>query len=629
MIRPQVDAAHSIYAGTFEQFLDAMPDGVVVARVDGQIMLANRQAESLSGYSREELVGMTVEELVPEGLRSQHVHHRRSYQDRPAARSMGSLLDIRFRRKDGTEFPADIALSPVETERGILVVASVRDRTDRKLAEEQLLEAQERFRLVLEGVRDYAIFMLDREGHVRTWNSGAERIKGYTAEEILGKHFSVFYLQADAAAGKPERELAEATARGRYEEESWRVRKDGRQFWASVVITALYDEAGKLQGFAKITRDVTERKRLDDRLRALLEVAQSILEGHDDEAVLRLIASRARALLGADLAAVALADPEDGSFVVRTADGDRSAAIRGLREPAGGTLTGSVVAPGRPAVLTDAATEATLARPLLDAAGAGPALVLPLASGGRRFGVLTVANDPGGPRFTDSDLGLVQLFAAQAAVAIDYARVRDELQRLAVLGDRERIGRELHDGAIQALFAVGMGLQGMAMMTEDAGLRERLESSVRQIDDVIRDLRNYIFGLRPGLAADRHIGHALQELAEQFEEHHGVACAVDVDHELASRLAGQAADLIQLAREALTNVGKHAAATTCRVSLRGEPGRAVMEIEDDGRGFVAGEAEGKGWGLRNLEERAAALGGGLVITSVAGEGTRVRLTIPV
>src|ERR1700730_7211268 len=106
----------------------------------------------------------------------------------------------------------------------------------------------------MEGFRDYAIFMIDREGHVRTWNSGAERIKGYIAEEILGKHFSVFYPQADAAAGKPERELAEATAKGRYEDESWRVRKDGRQFWASVVITALYDEAGKLRGFAKITR---------------------------------------------------------------------------------------------------------------------------------------------------------------------------------------------------------------------------------------------------------------------------------------------------------------------------------------------------------------------------------------
>ena len=212
-------------------------------------------------------------------------------------------------------------------------------------------------------------------------------------------------------------------------------------------------------------------------------------------------------------------------------------------------------------------------------------------------------------------------------VAIDYTRVRDNLQRLAVLEDRERIGRELHDGAIQELFAVGMGLQGMAIMTTDPALRGRLEATVGQIDGVIRDLRNYIFGLRPGLAADRHLGRALQELAEQLEQQHGVACAVDVDQAVAARLAGRAADIVQVAREALSNVGRHAGAATCRLSLRQEPGAAVLEVEDDGRGFVPGEGGG-GWGLRNLGERAAAMGGSLEIVSVPGEGTAVRLRIP-
>src|SRR5204863_4263947 len=126
-------------------------------------------------------------------------------------------------------------------------------------------------------------------------------------------------------------------------------------------------------------------------------------------------------------------------------------------------------------VLDDARPEGGPTTPILDAADAGPALSIPLASGARRFGTLMLANRRGGRRFADTDLQLLQLFATQAALAIDYTRARDELRRLAVLDDRERIGRELHDGAIQALFAVGMGLQGMAMMTADAGLRERLE----------------------------------------------------------------------------------------------------------------------------------------------------------
>ncbi len=586
-----------------EQLLEAMPDAIVMVAMDGRVVRVNRQAESLSGYSREELVGMAVEELVPEALRAGHVAHRTGYQARPSVRSMGSHLDIWFRRKDGSEFPADIALSPVATEQGVLVLASVRDITERKREEEELIQAQERFRLVVEGVRDYAIFMLDQEGRVSTWSPGAEHLNGYAAGEIVGRHFSVFYPRADAEAGKPARELAIAAESGRYEEEGWRARKDGSRFWASVVITAIRDHTGKLLGFAKITRDVTERKRQDDRLRAVLEVAQATLQGHGEEELLQLILRRARALTESAQGVVALLDPGDGTMTVAAVDGPRAGAVVGAVIPPNGPAVEQVAAPG------------------------APSLTARLATGERVIGSLVVSNEPGGRRFTDGDAQLLELFAAQAAVVIDYTRVRDELQRLAVLEDRERIGRELHDGAIQALFAVGMSLQGMAIMTSDASLRERLDTAVGQVDEVIRDLRNYIFGLRPGLAADRHLGRALRELAEQLERQHGVACAVDVDEAAAARLAGRAADVVQVAREALSNVGRHAHATTCRLSLLQEPGFAVLEIEDDGRGFAPDQGGG-GWGLRNLGERAAVMGGSLDIASVPGDGTKVSLRIP-
>jgi len=147
--------------------------------------------------------------------------------------------------------------------------------TERKRIEEGLRESEERFRLMVEGVKDYAIFMLDTEGRVASWNAGAERIKGYRAEEILGRHFSRFYPAEEIAQGQPEEQLRLATATGRIEDAGWRVRKDGTRFWADVLITALRDEAGKLIGFSKVTRDVTERKRAEeDRRRSEAYLAE-------------------------------------------------------------------------------------------------------------------------------------------------------------------------------------------------------------------------------------------------------------------------------------------------------------------------------------------------------------------
>ena len=566
-----------------EQLLEAMPDAIVVVDGTGRIVRVNRRAESLSGYSRDELVGTAVEELVPDLLRAAHVAHRAEYMRAPAARSMGTHLDIRFRCRDGRDFPADIALSPVVTEQGLQVVAAVRDITERRREEEELARAQESFRLVVESIRDYAIFMLEPDGRIRSWSPGAARLNGYAADEIVGRHFSIFYTPEDVEAGKPAHELAIASETGRSEEEGWRVRKDGSRFWANVVVTAVRDQTGKLLGLARITRDVTDRKRQDDRLRAVAEVAQVALEGRPEDDLLQLIAQRARTLVDAATTTIALFDAAEETPIV-------------AGSPAG--------------------------------AGAGPALAVSLASGQRTIGSLSATRAAGDWPFTDADRELLELFAAQAAVAIGYSRVRDELQRFAVLEDRERIGRDLHDGAIQALFAVGMGLQGMAMMTSDPVLRERLDGTVLRIDGVIRDLRNYIFGLRPGIAADFHLARALRELAAELEEQHGVVCAVDVDEALAARLSSRAADIMQLTREALSNVGRHAAATTCRLSLQAEPGFAVLEVDDDGQGFTLRKDQGGGWGLRNLHERAAAMGGTLDVESVLGEGTTVRLRIP-
>jgi signal transduction histidine kinase len=260
----------------------------------------------------------------------------------------------------------------------------------------------------------------------------------------------------------------------------------------------------------------------------------------------------------------------------------------------------------------------------------------PVVAVGRVFGNIYLTEKRGEDEFDEDDEAAVVVLATQAGVAVENARLyeetqraQQELRRLEVFEERERIARELHDGVIQSLFAVGMGLQGTAALVRDEAISGRLEEAVEEIDRAIRDLRNYIFGLRPGILADRHLDQALTALGEEFQSRSNVLTVVAVDPSAAAELASKAADIVQITREALSNVGRHADATTCRVSLRFAGGRAgvQLEIDDDGSGFDQ-DAPHTGMGLANLKSRLASLGGTLTIESTAGEGTIVRAFVP-
>jgi signal transduction histidine kinase len=388
-------------------------------------------------------------------------------------------------------------------------------------------------------------------------------------------------------------------------------------------LVLLAAQAGVAVENARLYEEAAARAK---RLEALRAITVAILAGTDDAGEpVALVARHARELVGADLATLAVPAAE-GELVIEAADGLGADELRGAVFPLEGSVTGEVVRTGKAVVLADAAADPRTAQPVVGG-GIGPAAFVPLAVRGRTFGTLVVGNAAGGPPLREAAVQLLETFAEQAAVALEYARLQRELQRLAVLEDRERIAKELHDGAIQALFAVGMGLQGSAMLAGDSELRRRIENAVEELDRVIRDLRSYIFGLRPGILADRQLDQALQRLVEELQQRGGIVAVAEIDPDAAAELTGKAADLIQLAREALSNVGRHAAAATCRVSLYRTEEGAVLEVDDDGRGFDPARPAG-GQGLRNLRERAAALGGQTEITSAPGEGTRVRVTIP-
>jgi len=302
-----------------ENLFEVSPDAIFVTDSDGVIRAANPRAVELFGHTETELIGQPIELLVPLRFRARHPSHRENFEAHPRARQMGAGLNLCGLRKDLSEFPVDILLKPIETPSGRVTISFVRDVTEQKAALEESRRLDQQLRSIVEGVRDHAIYLLDAEGFVTTWNPGAERIKGYSSDEILGLHFSRFFTQPDIDHGRPAELLRMAAEHGRIEEEAWRIRKDGSRFWADVVISCIRDSAGAIAGYVKVTRDFTDRKRADEAV--MLQLSGALLEELDVRRFLQVISASIHEVVPHDAATLSIFDPASQTIVVKFLQG--------------------------------------------------------------------------------------------------------------------------------------------------------------------------------------------------------------------------------------------------------------------------------------------------------------------
>lgn len=396
------------------------------------------------------------------------------------------------------------------------------------------------------------------------------------------------------------------------------------------------DEAAVLQLAAQAAVAIENARLYADqqmshrRLAAVNDIAQAILEGREIDHVLRLIGNHARELVSAKISTVAMPlDDDPEQLEVKVAEGDRAELLEKMVFPVSGSVSGEVMKTTETLVLIDAMTDPRTHQPFVQSGEIGPAIFAPLAVRGRAFGTLAVGNHPGDRLFTGDDVRLVQTFAAQASVALEQARIQNELKRFALVEDRERIAKELHDDVIQSLFAEGMALQSsLAVVNNPEAMELRITQAVEHIDRVIRDLRNYIFALTPGASADRTLERSLHEIAQSYADASNIEVEVDVDSRTAARLTGRAADILQATREGVSNAVRHSGGDHIRIGLTSSGNSAMLEIVDNGKGFHPGEMVGRGNGLTNLRHRAESMSGELEIESAPGRGTWVRLRIP-
>ncbi len=569
--------------------IEHAPDGMAVVDGGGRLLLVNSKLEKLFGYDRSELIGHHVEILVPEEFRSVHQGHRSGFTKQPSARSMGSGLDLFGRRADGTEFPVEIALSPVATRHGPGVVATIRDVTDR-------VKAQAHANAVLHTIdaTHDAVFMFSPDSLLFTYvNRGAVGLLEYEPDELLTMTTTDILPDFDEpsfrALLKP---VLQASAESHTLTTTYR-RKSGSEVPVDVVIEFPPPASpGDRRLVVAVARDITARLAVEEArdrstrwLAVLAEVRAGLVNELPVDEALGLICSKAAQLLDAESISILTLDSLDENT-------------------------------------SDRLEHAFAGEMVVDEAGGE--ILVPIVSDTKTKAVLAVTLRPQGPLASEDVDGLTS-FAAEAGSALTLSAARASRMQLRVLEDRERLARDLHDLVIQRIFAAGLRLQSVQSLVAQPEIAERIAESVGQLDDTITELRNAIFRLNNPEVVE--VGRRLKAIVEEANDQLGFRLDFSPRGDIESLPDEVVEQLLAAVTEALTNMTRHAQAVKGRVRLDVHDASVVMTVSDDGVGFDKSSAA-QGNGLANLEARAASLGGSVEIETGLDQGTTITWRVP-
>ena len=533
----------------FQTLLETASVAMVMVDEHGQIELMNAKAEELFGYQREELIGQTLEILLPERFQKGHVHHRTKFLSHPRVRPMGVGMDLAARRKDGSEFPVEIGLSYIKTGNGLFTVGFVTDITERKQSQEAL--------------QRYAL----QESQLR------EQLEQHTAK-----------LEAHVI---------------------------------------------------ERTQEIERRRKVAEGLRDILTVLNS---NRPLEEILDYIVVLAGRLLGTHATAVFQLEDKEGPLTIAAARGLSADYVAQVQIPLGSGIVGKVVQERRPMAISDISTVlreeqpqnvATILRKLAESYHS--LLAVPLIVKEQVYGCIVLYYTDW-RLFSEEEVMLAVAFGDQAALAIENARLRAQVQRSAVAAERNRLARDLHDAVTQTLFSASLIAEVLPRLWErkpEEGQR-RLQELRQLTRGALAEMRTLLFELRPTVLVKTDLRELLRQLAEATTGRARVPVSLAVEGTPFRLLPDVQVAFYRIAQEALNNVAKHSAAKQASVTLRFQPtaqgNTLILSVYDNGRGFVLANVAPQRLGLNIMQERADAIGATLMIDSEPDYGTEVMVS---
>lgn len=604
---------------TIENIIEGIADPFYALDREWRFVYVNERAQQIWGKSRSDLIGSSIWDIFPHMVESPayEAMHRAAAEQRPDIFETFSTSLNRW---------VEVNLYP--SSRGLAVY--FRDISERKRIEAALREAEERLRLMVDSAKDYAIFALDVEGRITTWNSGAERVFGYTEAEIIGVDGAIIYTPEDRQAGIPEREIRKAVELGYAENERWHLRKDNRRFFASGMLRPIRDETGTLRGFTKIARDTTERKLAEERTELLQLLTAELSAQITPTAMAAAIIHAVHRAVGECITSVFLLS-SDGKMLERlTSEGLPEVVQQQINHlPLTGTFPVTdavrraeiVWIPSQEAykedypVLQEQVTQLDI----------HTAVAIPLKLDEQLLGCLSLSFQY--PRqLAPQEREVLITIAHLCAQALERARLYQQTREIAAVEERQRLARELHDAVSQTLFSATIMAESLPKIWRTKPDRAilLLEDTVKFIRAAMAEMRTLLLELRPERIVSTPLNELIEQLVTAFQGRKSAVVEYSVEGEELRLEPDVHVAIYRIAQESFNNITKHSDASKVTVLLNHQAAGLSLTISDNGQGFdLSGITSG--FGLTSIQERAERIGAVLKVNTVPGQGVQIYL----